>query len=96
MFLYFLCGGLVDFIGVWYYLWQNVDIVWEYYQVFGVVFLQFVGDQCSVVFQYVGEGDQVSCMVMYNDVVFVVGSFDVFVVGKEMCWEFRGGYCVVG
>ncbi len=36
--------------------------------------LQFAGDQRSVVFQYVGEGDQVDAR-RYNDAVFAVGGF---------------------
>ena len=96
MFLHLLCGRLADFVRAGYHPRQNANAIREYHQTLGAAFPQLASEDRGVVFQYIGEGDQVGGVAVHDHPIFAVGGFNALAVGKEVSRKFGSGNGFVG
>ena len=95
MLLHVRCGCLTDFVGARHHPRQNADAVREHHQTLGTAFPQFAGEEIRIIFQHVGQGDQVGGVAVHDHAVLAIGRLDALAVGEEVRRQFRGRHRVV-
>ncbi len=95
MLLHVRRGRLADFVGTRHHPRQNADAVREHHQTLGAAFPQFAGEEIRIIFQHVGQGDQVGGVAVHDYAVLAIGRLDALAVGEEVRRQFGCGYRVV-
>lgn len=87
---------LADFVRAGHHPRQNTDAIREYHQTLGAAFPQLASEDRGVVFQHVGESDQVSGVAVHDHPIFAVGGFNALAVREKVSRKFRSGNGFVG